>query len=279
MSSPDLQLGRGQVAPVRQRSHDRPASLDNPRSPRRRAGIPNFEKFAWLFMRFSGVALVFLAVGHLFIMLMWGKGVYRLDFNFVAQRWASPFWRFWDLPMLWLAELHGGNGLRTIIDDYAERQDPVLVESRCCFLGSVGAGHAGDLDLRPEHLLKGDPSIQQHRYDVMIVGAGGAGMRAALEAGPRTRTAVLTKLYPTRSHTGAAQGGMCAALANVEEDNSGMAHLRHRQGRGLSRRSGCGRDDVQGSDRRGARPGTDGAALQPHARGAHRSAPLRRAYP
>jgi len=54
---------------------------------------------------------------------------------------------------------------------------------------------------------------------VVIVGAGGAGMRAALEAGDRARTAVLTKLYPTRSHTGAAQGGMCAALANVEEDN------------------------------------------------------------
>ncbi|MCK0518162.1 succinate dehydrogenase flavoprotein subunit [Williamsia sp. DF01-3] len=61
--------------------------------------------------------------------------------------------------------------------------------------------------------------MQEHRYDVVIVGAGGAGMRAAIEAGPRTRTAVLTKLYPTRSHTGAAQGGMCAALANVEEDN------------------------------------------------------------
>jgi succinate dehydrogenase / fumarate reductase, flavoprotein subunit len=61
--------------------------------------------------------------------------------------------------------------------------------------------------------------VQQHKYDVVIVGAGGAGMRAALESGQRSRTAVLTKLYPTRSHTGAAQGGMCAALANVEEDN------------------------------------------------------------
>jgi succinate dehydrogenase / fumarate reductase, flavoprotein subunit len=60
---------------------------------------------------------------------------------------------------------------------------------------------------------------QVHTYDTVIVGAGGAGMRAALEAGTRSRTAVLTKLYPTRSHTGAAQGGMCAALANVEEDN------------------------------------------------------------
>jgi succinate dehydrogenase / fumarate reductase flavoprotein subunit len=62
-------------------------------------------------------------------------------------------------------------------------------------------------------------TIHQHSYDVVIVGAGGAGMRAALEASTRVRTAVLTKLYPTRSHTGAAQGGMCAALANVEEDN------------------------------------------------------------
>src|SRR6059036_3586600 len=61
--------------------------------------------------------------------------------------------------------------------------------------------------------------MQVHKYDTVIVGAGGAGMRAALESGKRCRTAVLTKLYPTRSHTGAAQGGMCAALANVEEDN------------------------------------------------------------
>lgn len=61
--------------------------------------------------------------------------------------------------------------------------------------------------------------MQVHRFDVVIVGAGGAGMRAALESTKRAHTAVLTKLYPTRSHTGAAQGGMCAALANVEEDN------------------------------------------------------------
>src|SRR5919109_1916346 len=60
---------------------------------------------------------------------------------------------------------------------------------------------------------------QQHPFDVVIVGAGGAGLRAALESSRRARTAVITKLYPTRSHTGAAQGGMCAALANVEEDN------------------------------------------------------------
>jgi succinate dehydrogenase / fumarate reductase flavoprotein subunit len=58
-----------------------------------------------------------------------------------------------------------------------------------------------------------------HTYDAVIVGAGGAGLRAALEASGQIRTAVISKMYPTRSHTGTAQGGMCAALGNVEEDS------------------------------------------------------------
>ncbi len=69
----------------------------------------------------------------------------------------------------------------------------------------------------PDAVLK--DGVYYHEFDVVIVGAGGAGMRAAIEAGPGARTAVITKLYPTRSHTGAAQGGMAAALANVEEDS------------------------------------------------------------
>ncbi len=62
-------------------------------------------------------------------------------------------------------------------------------------------------------------SVIYHSHDVVIVGAGGAGMRAAIEAGPKANVAVISKLFPTRSHTGAAQGGMAAALANVEEDS------------------------------------------------------------
>jgi succinate dehydrogenase / fumarate reductase flavoprotein subunit len=58
-----------------------------------------------------------------------------------------------------------------------------------------------------------------HRFDCIIVGAGGAGLMAALESSKRTGTAVVSKLYPTRSHTGAAQGGIAAALANLEQDS------------------------------------------------------------
>ena len=57
-----------------------------------------------------------------------------------------------------------------------------------------------------------------HSFDAVIVGAGGAGLRAALELGSVGSVAVLSKLYPTRSHTGAAQGGIGAALGNMEED-------------------------------------------------------------
>ena len=59
-----------------------------------------------------------------------------------------------------------------------------------------------------------------HQFDTVIVGSGGAGLYAALEAGQKSRTAVLSKLHPVRSHTGAAQGGISAALGNVEEDKA-----------------------------------------------------------
>lgn len=107
-------------APVLGRSYDRPASLDNPRSPRR-VNRTNFELYAWLFMRFSGILLIVLVLGHLFIGLDVDNGVHRVDFAYVAGRWSSPFWQIWDLAMLWLAQLHGGNGLRTVIADYSRK--------------------------------------------------------------------------------------------------------------------------------------------------------------
>lgn len=61
-------------------------------------------------------------------------------------------------------------------------------------------------------------AILYHRYDAIIVGAGGSGLSAALRASRHGQVVVLTKLYPTRSHTGTAQGGVGAALGNLEED-------------------------------------------------------------
>ena len=57
-----------------------------------------------------------------------------------------------------------------------------------------------------------------HQFDVVVVGAGGAGLMAGLYASKTAKTAIISKLYPTRSHTGAAQGGISAALGNYEED-------------------------------------------------------------
>jgi succinate dehydrogenase / fumarate reductase, flavoprotein subunit len=67
------------------------------------------------------------------------------------------------------------------------------------------------------------PPTRVHDLDAVVVGAGGAGLYAALELkqelGPDARIGVISKLYPSRSHTGAAQGGVCAALGNTEEDH------------------------------------------------------------
>jgi succinate dehydrogenase / fumarate reductase, membrane anchor subunit len=93
----------------------------DPKFTRDKTKSGNFEMFAWLFMRLSGVVLVALIFVHLFSNLMVGDGINGLDFGFVAGKWADPFWQFWDLALLWLAMLHGTNGVRTIINDYAER--------------------------------------------------------------------------------------------------------------------------------------------------------------
>ncbi len=87
----------------------------------------NFELWSWLFMRGSGVVLLVLVFGHLFVNLMLGEGIKSIDFAFVAGKWASPFWQTWDLLMLWLAEIHGVNGVRTIINDYTEKDSTRLI--------------------------------------------------------------------------------------------------------------------------------------------------------
>ena len=90
-------------------------------------GRGNFELWSWVFMRGSGVLLLVLVFGHLFVNLMLGEGIHGIDFAFVAGKWSSPFWQTWDLAMLWLAEIHGVNGVRTIINDYTEKDSTRLI--------------------------------------------------------------------------------------------------------------------------------------------------------
>ena len=97
----------------------RPAEASPSESrPRPRRG---FELWSWLFMRISGIVLLFLAVGHVLIMHVLEGGVERVDYDFVAARWANPLWRTWDWAMLSLALVHGINGVRVIVQDYVRR--------------------------------------------------------------------------------------------------------------------------------------------------------------
>ena len=96
------------------------ATIDAPRTaaPRKRRGI-NWEKWGWIYMRASGVVLVVLIFGHLFVNLFAGEGVKAIDFAFVAGKLADPFWVVWDTLLLWLALIHGANGMRTLVNDYS----------------------------------------------------------------------------------------------------------------------------------------------------------------
>src|SRR6187402_2868811 len=88
-------------------------------------------------MRFSGVLLVVLIFGHLLVNLFLGQGVSAIDFAFVAGKLANPFWVVWDTLLLWLALIHGANGMRTVVADYAYNRKLRLV-----LFGAIGVSTA-----------------------------------------------------------------------------------------------------------------------------------------
>jgi succinate dehydrogenase / fumarate reductase membrane anchor subunit len=94
--------------------------IETPNSPRSRKAA-NWEKYGWLFMRISGPLLIVLIFTHLMVNLVLGDGIKAINFAFVAGKWADPFWQWWDFAMLWLAMIHGTNGMRTIVNDYTDR--------------------------------------------------------------------------------------------------------------------------------------------------------------
>lgn len=95
--------------------------LTEPRQPMNRRTLGGAPKWAWIFQRVSGVLLIVLIFTHLFINLLTGDGINQIDFAFVAGKWASPLWQWWDVTMLVLAMIHGTNGMRLLVEDYARR--------------------------------------------------------------------------------------------------------------------------------------------------------------
>jgi succinate dehydrogenase / fumarate reductase membrane anchor subunit len=79
------------------------------------------DRLAWIFMRASGVILIGLIFTHLTVNLMQDGGVKAIDFAFVAGKLADPFWQWFDVTLLWLALIHGSNGMRVVIEDYVYR--------------------------------------------------------------------------------------------------------------------------------------------------------------
>ena len=88
-----------------------------------------FEAWSWLFMRLSGLALVFLALLHFAITHIL-HDVVHTDYRFVANRWDNPFWQLFDWLLLALALLHGANGARWVAEDYVRgRRAQVTVKT------------------------------------------------------------------------------------------------------------------------------------------------------
>jgi succinate dehydrogenase / fumarate reductase membrane anchor subunit len=224
--SPAGSTGAGSIA---QPDNQDRLVIEDPRTRRKRPSQSkrgtNFEMYAWVFMRMSGLLLVALVLGHLFIMLLLDDGVRRINFGFVAGRWASPFWRTWDLVQLWLAMLHGTNGLRVIINDYAERDGTRFWLKMLLYTSSFLVLVLGTLVIftfdpisrarerhgdrqGPPPPLRHDHRRRRRRRHARALEAGKA------LAHSRSHQALPDPLAHRRG-----AGRMCAALANVEEDN------------------------------------------------------------
>ena len=185
-------------------------------------------------MRITGLGLFVLALAH-FSILHFIYDPAQQTSEFIAnQRWNQFFWRAIDWSLLMLVLFHSFLGMRTVVQDYVRgaRAPDRAVDALRDRGAAVRARHGRGADAaetppaspherRAVSLAterRGGTTV--HNFPAVIVGAGGAGLWAALElAREGVQTAVLTKLYPTRSHTGAAQGGICAALGNLEEDH------------------------------------------------------------
>jgi succinate dehydrogenase / fumarate reductase membrane anchor subunit len=119
------------------------------------AGSTSWETFSWYFFRISGVGLIFLALIHVFLNHI-ANDVSATSYDYIAARYANPFWRVYDLLLLTLALLHGLNGLRIVCDDYIKARFTRLVVQSGLFLVAVTFWLMGTMTIitfQPGHTL------------------------------------------------------------------------------------------------------------------------------
>jgi succinate dehydrogenase / fumarate reductase, membrane anchor subunit len=119
------------------------------------AGSTSWETFSWYFFRVSGVGLIFLALIHVFLNHV-ANDVSATNYDYIAARYANPFWRVYDLLLLTLALLHGLNGLRIVCDDYIKARGMRLVVQSGLFLVAVTFWLMGTMTIitfQPGHTL------------------------------------------------------------------------------------------------------------------------------
>ena len=124
-----------------------------------RPGGGGMELWTWFFMRISGIVLVFLVLGHFTIVHILGDGVDRVDFAFVAGRWASPFWQTWDWTMLFLGLLHGANGMGIVIDDLVRGEGARVALKSTLYVVTLVLMLLGSLIILTFDPLKGSSSV------------------------------------------------------------------------------------------------------------------------
>ena len=173
---------------------------------------------------------------------------------------------------------HSSLGVQVVIEDYVHGPFLKVASLIANKFAHVMVAAAASV-CRPENCvwisLMSDYEFIDHSYDVVVIGAGGAGLRATFglaEAG--FSTACVSKVFPTRSHTVAAQGGISAALGNMGDDDWRWHMYDTDQGLRLARRPGRDRIHVQGGAGRGHRTGTLRCAVFAHRRRPHLPAPV-----
>ena len=169
----------------------------------------------WIFQRISALVVAPLIIWFLISLISLSTG----DYNSVINFFGNPLFLFLTIILLITGFFHANIGLNEIYEDYIQDEKIKNIANLLTLLLSIILPLV-TIILLLYKILMSTYKIIDHEYDVLVVGAGGAGLRAAVglsESG--LKTACISKVFPTRSHTAAAQGGISAALGNAGDDD------------------------------------------------------------